>query len=128
MLESAHGSLDKALYLWSDMPRFEVSSAPLSDRQGQGVKLPDSPWLDHALFLSDQQVGLSLCVATCLAATAPLLLLLHASLLLSDRCVCLAVNNMLTKSRWLTTQALRQAPGHCVFSCKLCIAACMQVS
>ena len=56
VLDSAHGSSDNALYLWSDMPRFEVSNARLADKQGQALKLPDSPWLDHALFLSDQQV------------------------------------------------------------------------
>ena len=45
-------------YLWSDMPRFEASTAPLADKDGQALQLPNSPWLDHALFLSDQQVRL----------------------------------------------------------------------
>lgn len=57
VLDSAAGSASKPLYLWSDMPRFEVSTAPLADKQGQALQLPESPWLDHALFLSDQQVG-----------------------------------------------------------------------
>ena len=57
VLDSAPGSSNKALYLWSDMPRFEVSTAPLADKDGRALQLPDSPWLDHALFLSDQQVS-----------------------------------------------------------------------
>lgn len=60
VLDSAPGSSNKALYLWSDMPRFEVSTAPLADKEGKALQLPDSPWLDHALFLSDQQVRPSL--------------------------------------------------------------------
>ncbi|DBA68967.1 TPA: hypothetical protein ACH3X2_013140 [Trebouxia sp. C0005] len=56
VVDSARGSPDKALYLWSDAPRFEVSTAPLADREGQAVQLPDTFYGDHALFLSDQQV------------------------------------------------------------------------
>ncbi|KAL3143288.1 hypothetical protein ABBQ38_002130 [Trebouxia sp. C0009 RCD-2024] len=59
VLDSTPSKLKKPLYLWSDMPRFEVSTAPLADKQGQALQLPDSPWLDHALFLSDQQVLLA---------------------------------------------------------------------
>ena len=61
VVDSAKGSPDKALYLWSDAPRFEVSTAPLADKEGQAVQLPDTFQGDHALFLSDQQV--SLCLA-----------------------------------------------------------------
>lgn len=56
VLDSAQGGSNKALYLWSDVPRFEVSTAPLADKEGQALQLPDAPWFDHALFLSDQQV------------------------------------------------------------------------
>ncbi|KAL3133740.1 hypothetical protein ABBQ32_008228 [Trebouxia sp. C0010 RCD-2024] len=59
VLDSSPSTMKKPLYLWSDMPRFEVSTAPLADKQGQPLQLPDSPWLDHALFLSDQQVLLA---------------------------------------------------------------------
>ena len=62
VVDSAKGSPDKALYLWSDAPRFEVSTAPLADKDGQVVQLPDSFHGDHALFLSDQQV--TLCVSS----------------------------------------------------------------
>ena len=55
-MDSALGSPNKALYLWSDAPRFEISTAPLTDKDGQAVQLPDSFNGDHALFLSDQQV------------------------------------------------------------------------
>ena len=58
VVDSAKGSPDKALYLWSDAPRFEVSTAPLADKEGQAVQLPDTFHGDHALFLSDQQVFL----------------------------------------------------------------------
>ncbi len=58
VVDSAKGSPDKALYLWSDAPRFEVSTAPLADKDGQAVQLPDTFQGDHALFLSDQQVPL----------------------------------------------------------------------
>ena len=60
VVDSAKGSPDKALYLWSDAPRFEVSTAPLADKEGQAVQLPDTFQGDHALFLSDQQVSLCL--------------------------------------------------------------------
>ena len=56
VLDSAQGGSNKALCLWSDVPRFEVSTAPLADKEGQALQLPDAPWFDHALFLSDQQV------------------------------------------------------------------------
>ncbi len=56
VLDSAKGSPDKALYLWSDAPRFEISTAPLADKEGQAVQLPETLKADHALFLSDQQV------------------------------------------------------------------------
>ncbi len=62
VVDSARGSPDKALYLWSDAPRFEVSTAPLADKDGQAVQLPDTLHADHALFLSDQQV--SICVSS----------------------------------------------------------------
>ncbi len=58
VVDSAKGSPDKALHLWSDAPRFEVSTAPLADKDGQAVQLPDTFQGDHALFLSDQQVPL----------------------------------------------------------------------
>ncbi len=60
VVDSARGSPDKALYLWSDAPRFEVSTAPLADKEGQAVQLLDTLRADHALFLSDQQVSLCL--------------------------------------------------------------------
>ena len=56
VVDSAQGSPEKALYLWSDAPRFEITTAPLTDKDGQAVQLPDSFHGDHALFLSDQQV------------------------------------------------------------------------
>lgn len=72
VLDSTPSKLKKPLYLWSDMPRFEVSTAPLADKQGQALQLPDSPWLDHALFLSDQQVA----PPPCSSLASPRLLLL----------------------------------------------------
>ena len=57
-MDSASGDPDRALYLWSDAPRFEVSTAPLADQAGQAVQLPDMVQFDYALHLSDQQVGL----------------------------------------------------------------------
>ena len=56
VVDSAKGTPEKALHLWSDAPRFEISTAPLADKDGQAVQLPDSFHGDHALFLSDQQV------------------------------------------------------------------------
>lgn len=69
VVDSARGSPDKALYLWSDAPRFEVSTAPLADREGQAVQLPDTFYGDHALFLSDQQVT---CACLCQGKPADL--------------------------------------------------------
>lgn len=70
VVDSARGSPDKALYLWSDAPRFEVSTAPLADKDGQAVQLPDTLHADHALFLSDQQV--SICVSSSRQSCQPL--------------------------------------------------------
>lgn len=56
-MDSASGDPDRALYLWSDAPRFEVSTAPLADQAGQAVQLPEMVQFDYALHLSDQQVG-----------------------------------------------------------------------
>ncbi len=90
-MDSAKGSPEKALHLWSDAPRFEISTAPLTDKDGQALQLPDSFHGDHALFLSDQQVCCPLHLQVMQAALSKL----HATKLQQNATKCkIACNKM----------------------------------
>lgn len=59
-VQEANGKDAGSFLLWADAPKWEYSTAPLTDSDGSRVEGPEAGVGGHALALSDKQVWLSI--------------------------------------------------------------------